>query len=137
MSSFQIQVNTQYTRDGSARAKNPFTCWFDDVHFVKDTPPSSGAAPKTCTATTAANAAPGGYYMTGNQIFDCKTGTAHIFRGIARPSIEWDRAGWDITYDDLARLTSWDSNVVRFSLNEVFWLTRPRARCTSARLTAR
>ena len=28
---------------------------------------------------------------------DCKTGQAKIFRGIARPSFEWDRAGWNIT----------------------------------------
>ena len=122
LSSFQIQVNTQYTRDGSARVANPFTCWFDDVVFIKDTPPSAGVAPKTCTSATASMAAPGGYYTSGNQIFDCKTGTAKIFRGIARPSMEWDRAGWDVIYDDLARIQSWGADVVRFSLNEVFWL---------------
>jgi endoglucanase len=91
------------------------------VHFVKDTPPTSSAAPKACT-TNAANAAPGGYYVTGNQIMDCKTGTAHIFRGVARPSFEWDRAGWNITYEDLSRIAAWKANVVRFSLNQSFWL---------------
>jgi len=48
-------MNTKYTRDGSARVKNPFTCWIDDVHFVKDAPPSASVAPKACT-TNAANA---------------------------------------------------------------------------------
>jgi endoglucanase len=41
---------------------------------------------------------------------------------MARPSLEWDRAGWNITYEDLARIKSWEANVVRFSLNQVFWL---------------
>jgi Cellulase (glycosyl hydrolase family 5)/Stigma-specific protein, Stig1 len=121
LTAFQIQVNTQYTRDGSARVKNPFTCWIDDVHFVKDAPPAPSVTPKACT-TNAANAAPGGYYVTGNQIMDCKTGTAHIFRGVARPSFEWDRAGWNITYEDLSRIAAWKANVVRFSLNQSFWL---------------
>jgi hypothetical protein len=123
LTAFQLQVNTKYTRDGSARVANPFTCWFDDVHFVKDTPPSMNAnvAPKTCT-TNASGSAPGGYYTMGNKILDCKGGAQKVFKGIARPSLEWDRAGWDVTYDDLARIKGWNANIVRLSLNQVFWL---------------
>ncbi len=119
LTAFQMQVNTQYTRDGSSRVANPFTCWIDDVHFVKDPAPSAGVSPKTCTSGTAA---PGGYYVTGNKIMDCKTGQQKIFHGVARPSFEWDRAGWNITYEDLARIAAMKANVVRFSLNQQFWL---------------
>ena len=123
LTAFQVQVNTKYTRDGGTRVRNPFTCWVDDVHFIKDAPPRMHAnvTPKTCSTTTN-NPAPGGYYTEGNRIRDCKTGEPHDFRGMARPSFEWDRAGWNITYEDLARIKTWGSNVVRFSLNQVFWL---------------
>jgi hypothetical protein len=123
LTAFQIQINTKYTRDGSSRIKNPFTCWIDDVHFLKDSPPSAApsVAPKACSSTTT-GAAPGGYYVSGNAIMDCKTGAAHLFKGVARPSFEWDRAGWNVTYEDLARMASWKANVVRFSLNQSFWL---------------
>jgi len=41
---------------------------------------------------------------------------------VARPSFEWDRAGWNVTYEDLSRIAAWKANVVRFSLNQSFWL---------------
>ena len=119
LTAFQMQVNTQYTRDGSTRVANPFTCWIDDVHFIKDAPPSASVAPKACTSGTAA---PGGYYVTGNKIMDCKTGQQKIFHGVARPSFEWDRAGWNVTYADLSRIAALKANVVRFSLNQSYWL---------------
>jgi endoglucanase len=121
---FQIQINTKYDRAGLNTAPNDFTCWVDDVHFLKDMPPSATptAARKTC-GNNAAAAAPGGYVTQTNQIIDCKpaTATPKIFRGVARPSLEWDRAGWDITYEDLARIQAWGSNLVRFSLDQAFW----------------
>jgi hypothetical protein len=119
LTAFQVQVNTQYTRDGSSRVANPFTCWIDDVHFLKDAAPSASVTPKTCSS---GSAAPGGYYVTGNKIMDCKTGQQKIFHGVARPSFEWDRAGWNITHEDLARIAAMKANVVRFSLNQQFWL---------------
>jgi endoglucanase len=114
-----LTLQTQYTRDGSSRVANPFTCWIDDVHFIKSAAPSASVNPKACTSGTAA---PGGYYVTGNKIMDCKTGTQKIFHGVARPSFEWDRAGWNITYDDLSRIAAMKANVVRYSLNQQFWL---------------
>jgi aryl-phospho-beta-D-glucosidase BglC (GH1 family) len=36
--------------------------------------------------------------------------------------MEWDRAGWNITYNDLSRIKSWKANVVRYSLNQSYWL---------------
>jgi hypothetical protein len=123
LTAFQVQINTRYTRDGSARVKNPFSCWIDDVHFLKEAPPSSNssAAPKTCTSDAAASA-PGGYTVKNNQIIDCKSGAPKLFKGIARPSFEWDRAGWNISYEDIQKMASWKANVVRFSLNQSFWL---------------
>ncbi|HEY2409319.1 MAG TPA: glycoside hydrolase family 5 protein, partial [Polyangiaceae bacterium] len=117
LTAFQIQANTQYTRDGSARVANPFTCWLDGVHFLKDAAPSASVkAPAACSG-----AAPGGYTTTGNKIMDCKTNSQKIFKGVARPSFEWDRAGWNITYADLSRIQAYGANVVRFSLNQQFW----------------
>ena len=123
LTAFQIQINTRYTRDGSARVKNPFSCWIDDVHFLKEAPPSANAnvTPKACT-TNASSSAPGGYYVVNNQILDCKNGMPKLFKGVARPSFEWDRAGWNVTYEDSIKMASWKANVVRFSVNQSFWL---------------
>ncbi len=123
VTAFQIEVNSGKSRDGNTTLANPFECWVDDVHFLKGSSPSKSSAvnPKTCSSTSG-GAAPGGYYTSGNKIMDCKTGSQKIFKGIARPSMEWDRAGWNINYNDLSRIAAWKANVVRYSLNQSYWL---------------
>jgi hypothetical protein len=127
ITAFQVQVNVGYNRAGTSTIANPFECWIDDVYFLKDSPPSKSAAattPPACTSNVSGSA-PGGYYVgTGadaNKIFDCKTGTQKIFKGVARPSLEWDRAGWNINYPDLTRIKALGANVIRYSLNQSYW----------------
>jgi hypothetical protein len=123
LTAFQVQVNVGTTRAGDSALPNPFECWVDDVYFLKDTPPSksSNAAPKTCSSNADA-AAPGGYYTKDNKIMDCKTGNQKIFKGLARPTLEFDWAGWNINYPDLSRIKDFGANVVRYSLNQSYWL---------------
>lgn len=65
--------------------------------------------------------APGGYYVDGNAIYD-QTGTLHVFRGVARPSLEWNPVGEGLNPQDYQFIAGWGANVVRIALNQGFWL---------------
>lgn len=65
--------------------------------------------------------APGGYFAFGNQIY-AADGTPHIFRGVARPSLEWNSEGQFLSAQDYQHMASWNANVVRIALNQAFWL---------------
>lgn len=49
-------------------------------------------------------------------------GEAHVFRGIARPSLEWSPSGDHFSERDFRLMASWGANVVRLPLNQAFWL---------------
>jgi hypothetical protein len=83
----------------------------------------TGGAP-TCTHPEVVNGhqvAPCGYYVEGNQIYKYD-GQVHMFRGLARPSMEWVAAGEMVGDADFDRMASWRPNVIRFSLNQDFYL---------------
>lgn len=109
LTAFQVQMNTKYMRDGTTRQANPFDCWIDDVHLLREPAPKTPAASDT-------------YTTQGNKIL--KNGTAVILKGLARPSLEWDPSGFGITREDIQRMKVWGPkiNVVRYSLNQGFWL---------------
>jgi len=109
ITAFQVQINTRYSRDGNTKQANAFDCWIDDVHFLRDPAPQTPAATDT-------------YTTGGNQIL--RNGTAVVLKGLARPSFEWDPAGFGITREDFQRMKAWGPaiNVIRFSLNQGFWL---------------
>jgi hypothetical protein len=65
--------------------------------------------------------APGGYYVEGNTIYDGND-QAHVFRGVDRPSLEWNPDGEGLTLDDIDLIASWNANVIRIALNQGFWL---------------
>jgi endoglucanase len=65
--------------------------------------------------------APGGYYVEGNAIYDGND-QIHIFRGIDRPSLEWNPDGEGLTSADIDLIAGWNANVVRLALNQGFWL---------------
>ncbi len=54
-------------------------------------------------------------------------GSAHLFHGVARPSMEWDSAGeWRNAGGmraDFEMMATWHANVVRIALNQDFWLS--------------
>lgn len=98
---------------------------------------SSGSGPGTTTTTTTAatttsgsssstgggpnHIAPNGYYVQGNTIYDA-SGKSHVFHGAARPSMEWSPTGEHIGTADFQLMKSWGARVVRFALNQDFWL---------------
>jgi aryl-phospho-beta-D-glucosidase BglC (GH1 family) len=63
----------------------------------------------------------GGYYVDGNQIFDGND-QVHIFRGIDRPSLEWNPYGEGISQSDVQLMASWNANIVRVAINQGYWL---------------
>jgi len=68
--------------------------------------------------------APGGYYVEGAGIFDVG-GTPHRFRGLSRPSLEWNSTGEHFSQQDFALMKGWNANVIRLPLNQSFWLPGP------------
>lgn len=82
---------------------------------------SSGAVASTCVGSTGVSA-PNGYHVVGNLICDSNN-TAHLFHGIARPSLEWSDTGQNISQSDFQLMrNTWNANVVRISMNENYWL---------------
>ena len=84
---------------------------------------------KGCTPASGVNvlSAPGGYYTNGATVCSAD-GSAHLFHGVDRPSLEWDSAGeWNnsegIPRADFAAMAAWHANVVRIALNQDFWLS--------------
>jgi hypothetical protein len=69
--------------------------------------------------------APNGYYVVGNQVLDA-TGQPHVFRGLDRPSLEWNAGGDSLSETDYQVMaTEWNANVVRVPMNQDFWLNDP------------
>lgn len=84
----------------------------------------TGGAASVCPLPCTVNGhpiAPGGYYTEGNRVFDDK-GQAHLFRGVARPSLEWSVAGERLNANDYVLMKQWGANVVRIAMNQDFWL---------------
>jgi endoglucanase len=87
----------------------------------------TGTAAKAADATASAGNAVKfgtkavGYTVTGNKVYDAN-GNAHIFHGVARPSLEWSATGENLSLSDYQLMAAWKTNIVRLSLNEKFWL---------------
>jgi hypothetical protein len=45
-----------------------------------------------------------------------------VFHGVARPSLEWNPSGEELSPEDYGRMASWGADVVRIALNQGFWL---------------
>lgn len=43
------------------------------------------------------------------------------FKGVVRPSLEWDAQGQFLNPEDIKKMASWGSNVIRLDLNQDFW----------------
>jgi hypothetical protein len=83
-------------------------------------PPQMPTALTGCAAS-APHMAPGGYYTNGNTICTAD-GKSHFFHGVDRPSLEWSKAGENLSADDFLLMASWKANVVRIALNQDFWI---------------
>jgi hypothetical protein len=74
-----------------------------------------------CSGASAPHIAPGGYYVNGNTVCTAD-GRSHLFHGVDRPSLEWSKAGQNLSAADFLLMASWKANVVRIALNQDFWL---------------
>jgi hypothetical protein len=83
---------------------------------------SSGAAATAGGPMAADASSPGGYTVEGATIYDAAH-NAHLFRGVDRPSLEWDSAGIMLAQSDYMLMASWNANVVRIALDQDFWLS--------------
>jgi len=102
---FQIHINPFSPRSGSPKV-NPIDCYFDDVHFLTE------AAPKPPTEAVT-------WSVEGTTIK--RNGSAYKIRGIVRPSMEWDCAGFGITREDAQRIKAWHANTVRLAVKDTLW----------------
>lgn len=65
--------------------------------------------------------APNGYYVQGNHIFD-SNGDMIQFKGVNRPSLEWNSKGVKLIKADIENISKTCANIVRIPLNQDFWL---------------
>ena len=49
-------------------------------------------------------------------------GKVVVLKGLARPSLEWNRQGQYLSQSDIAAMRKWGANVIRIALNQAFWL---------------
>ncbi|KTD45998.1 Endoglucanase A precursor [Legionella rubrilucens] len=59
--------------------------------------------------------------VKGNQIVD-NEGHVIVIRGMARPSLEWNKQGQFLSEDDLLNMKKWGANTIRLSLKQKSWL---------------
>jgi endoglucanase len=88
---------------------------------VKDDVPAQIAPLAGCQGPMTHPTAPDGYYVNGNTVCS-HASEAHVFRGLARPSLEWSPSGDHLSERDFRLMASWGANVVRLPLNQAFWL---------------
>ena len=50
-----------------------------------------------------------------------RNGTAYKIRGLDRPSMEWDCAGFAITREDIQRIKTWKPNAIRLGMLNTLW----------------
>lgn len=81
----------------------------------------SSSSEASTTSSEPPPIAPNGYYVLGNQIYDAE-GNVHVFRGVDRPSLEWDPNGEGLSAEDIQLIAGWNANVVRVAINQGFWL---------------
>jgi len=105
LTAFQIHVNPLSPRSGTPSA-NPFDCHIDDVHFLSEPAPTVPAATVT-------------WSVSGNQIL--RNAMPYKIRGLVRPSMEWDYAGFGITREDFQRMKKWKANAVRLAVKDTLW----------------
>jgi hypothetical protein len=70
-------------------------------------------------------AAPNGYSIMGNKIYDPGTCQPILFHGAARPSLEWWYGGDEQFVNigaQLQLLRSWGANILRLPISQTFWL---------------
>jgi endoglucanase len=72
------------------------------------------------TGTGGISYAPNGYYVKDSKIFKFDN-SSKFFRGIDRPSLEWDSKGNNLSLSDYQKIRSWNSNVIRLAVNQLFW----------------
>jgi hypothetical protein len=92
-----------------------------DAAAHPDAPNETSAADASAAGSYTDQAAPGGYHVQGNTIYDA-AGEPHLFHGVDRPSLEWSATGEYLSLADYQLMASWKANVVRIALNQDYWL---------------
>jgi endoglucanase len=85
----------------------------------------NSARPFVEYTANATAAAPGGYSVIGNQIYDPSTCKPTLFYGMTRPALQWSPGGDDRIVnigDDITLMRGWGANVLRLPITQVFWL---------------
>lgn len=87
--------------------------------------PDAGPFPDAPLATPAydSNGQKITFAVEGNHIID-NNGKNVVFKGLARPSLEWNPQGQYLTVDEIKLMhEKWGANVLRLDLNQDYWLS--------------
>jgi Endoglucanase len=85
----------------------------------------TAAHPSVAFTARSHPAAPNGFSVMGNKIYDPNSCQPLLFHGAARPSLEWWYGGDDEFVNvnaQLALLKGWGANVLRLPISQTFWL---------------
>ncbi len=77
-------------------------------------------APRATPATFTGTNTPIKFHTEGNKILD-NYGRDVSFKGVARPSLEWNPQGQYLSPDDIANMAKWGANVIRLDLFQGYW----------------
>jgi endoglucanase len=114
-------VKTGSDGQASIHFRVGFTGGVNQVRAVLET----SAKPYVEFSARSAPAAPNGFSVLGNRIYDPGTCSPTLFHGAARPSLEWWYGG-DTAFHNVAAqlqlLKGWGGNILRLPLTQTFWL---------------
>lgn len=117
------------TTDASGIARTTWRAGFLGGKNVLKAVVRSTAAPSLTVEAQSVPAAPQGYSIIGNRIYDPATCQPMLFHGVTRPSLQWTPGG-DLRFaqvgTDWANIKAWGANVVRLPITQTFWMPGTR-----------
>ncbi len=117
------------TTDGLGLARTTWRLGYEGGQSVLRAVLRTVASPSIEVTAAGTVAAPGGYSVIGNTVFDPATCAPIRFRGVTRPSLQWHWGGderFEKIGEDWATIASWKANLVRLPVSQTYWVPGTR-----------
>lgn len=117
------------TTDAAGLARTVWRTGFEGGENVLRAVLRTASQPSVTVTAQSAAAAPNGYSVIGNKVYDPATCQPIVFRGVTRPSLQWHYAGderFAQVGTDWQIIRSWGANVVRLPVSQTYWVPGTR-----------